>query len=206
MPPHIVLLGDSTLDNGAYTAGGPDVLAQVRAGLPNGWRADSLAIDGSTTADIATQLPQVPRTATHLVVSVGGNNALLRADLLDTPVSSSGEALGLLDAAITDFGKAYRAMLDACLALGRPLAVFTIYNGRFEGEAERAAARAAIGAFNDVISRAARESAVPVVELRDLCNSPEHFANPIEPSVLGGQRIAEAIVAAVRRLESAPKP
>jgi hypothetical protein len=206
MLPHIVLLGDSTLDNGAYTAGGPDVLAQVRAALPSGWRAVSVAIDGSTTADISPQLAEVPRSATHLIVSVGGNNALLRADLLDTPVSSSGEALGLLDAAITDFGKAYRSMLDACVALGLPTVAFTIYDGRFESDAARAAARAAVGAFNDVISRAARERTVRVLELRDLCNRPEHFANPIEPSVLGGLRIAEAIVSAVQHLVNAKKP
>jgi hypothetical protein len=36
---HLVLLGDSTLDSGAYTAGGPDVLAQVREALPEGWTA-----------------------------------------------------------------------------------------------------------------------------------------------------------------------
>ena len=31
---HLVLLGDSILDNGAYTAGGPAVIEQVRAILP----------------------------------------------------------------------------------------------------------------------------------------------------------------------------
>jgi hypothetical protein len=28
--PHVVLLGDSILDNGAYTSGGPDVVTQLR--------------------------------------------------------------------------------------------------------------------------------------------------------------------------------
>jgi hypothetical protein len=31
---HIVLLGDSVVDNAAYTNGGPDVIAQVRQLLP----------------------------------------------------------------------------------------------------------------------------------------------------------------------------
>ena len=28
--PHVVLLGDSIFDNGAYTQGGPDVITQLR--------------------------------------------------------------------------------------------------------------------------------------------------------------------------------
>ena len=33
---HIVLLGDSIFDNGRYTSGGPDVIAQVCQLLPKG--------------------------------------------------------------------------------------------------------------------------------------------------------------------------
>jgi hypothetical protein len=44
---HVILLGDSVFDNGAYTAGGPDVLAQLRGLLPAGWRASMAAVDGS---------------------------------------------------------------------------------------------------------------------------------------------------------------
>ena len=43
---HVVLLGDSTLDNGAYTGGSPDVLATLLPLLPSGWRATLLAVDG----------------------------------------------------------------------------------------------------------------------------------------------------------------
>ena len=32
---HIVLLGDSIFDNASYTAGGPDVVAQLRAVWPD---------------------------------------------------------------------------------------------------------------------------------------------------------------------------
>jgi len=33
---HIILLGDSIFDNRAWTAGGPDVIEQVRRLLPEG--------------------------------------------------------------------------------------------------------------------------------------------------------------------------
>ena len=78
--PHLILLGDSILDNGAYTNGQPPVIDQLRGHLPAGWKATLAAIDGSTTDDIPTQLAGLPGDATHLVLSIGGNDAMLRAD------------------------------------------------------------------------------------------------------------------------------
>ena len=49
--PHLVLLGDSIFDNAAYTAGGPDVVTQLRAQLPPGWSATLAAVDGSHTGE-----------------------------------------------------------------------------------------------------------------------------------------------------------
>lgn len=54
--PHLVLLGDSILDNRAYTLGGPDVISQVRGLLPPDWEATLLAVDGSTTDHVARQM------------------------------------------------------------------------------------------------------------------------------------------------------
>jgi hypothetical protein len=75
---NVVLLGDSIFDNKAYVGDGPDVIAQLREALPSGSTATLAARDGSTTNDIAGQLATAPKNATHLVVSVGGNNALRR--------------------------------------------------------------------------------------------------------------------------------
>ena len=66
--PHLVLLGDSILNDAAYTRGGPDVVSQVRGLLPPGWEATLLAVDGSTTDHVAVQLGRLPRHATHLVL------------------------------------------------------------------------------------------------------------------------------------------
>src|SRR5689334_2118739 len=43
---HVVLIGDSVFDKGAYVAGGPDVVRQLRGVLPGGWRATLTAVDG----------------------------------------------------------------------------------------------------------------------------------------------------------------
>ena len=64
-------------DNAPYTCGGPDVISQVRDLLPPGWRASLLAVDGATTLNIPDQIHHLPKDCTHLVLSVGGNNALM---------------------------------------------------------------------------------------------------------------------------------
>ena len=82
---HVVLLGDSIFDNATYVAGAPDVLRQVRQRLPSGSRATLAAVDGSTIGDVQRQLRRVPEDATHLVLSVGGNDALGSSDFLEAP-------------------------------------------------------------------------------------------------------------------------
>src|SRR5688572_3542298 len=90
---HIALLGDSIFDNASYTSGKPDVVTHLNTVLPRGSVATLLAVDGATVSGIASQLRRIPREATHLVMSVGGNDALRNIDLLSLRVSSSAEAL-----------------------------------------------------------------------------------------------------------------
>ena len=90
--PHVVLVGDSIFDNAAYTDGGPDVVSQVRGLLPPGWDATLLAVDGAITDGVAGQLARLPEQATHLVLSVGGNNALMHIGMDDfCKLDNSGE-------------------------------------------------------------------------------------------------------------------
>lgn len=194
---HVALLGDSIFDNGSYTGGKPDVIAQVRGHLPPGWKASLLAVDGATTESIPSQLSRLPRDATHLVMSVGGNNALMRQDLLDKPVRSSADAFNMLANAVKEFEASYRKAVDACTRSGLPLVVCTIYNGNFADAGFQQRAAVALSAFNDVIFRVSTNKQLKVIELRQVCNKPEDFANPIEPSSVGGDKIAKAIVQAV---------
>jgi hypothetical protein len=191
--PHVVLLGDSVFDNSSYTAGGPAVADHLRRLLHDEWTVDLRAVDGSTTEDISEQMQSLPSGATHLVLSVGGNNALLRADILETAVASSGQAFGLLASAVEQFQAQYRQALARCLHAKLPLVVCTIYNGNFPQPQYQAAVRMALSAFNDVIVQAAMDNDLRILELRRVCNTPADFANPLEPSVAGGAKVAEAI-------------
>ncbi len=200
---HLVLLGDSTLDNAAYTAGGAAVVTHVARELPSDWTVTLRAVDGSTTEDIDAQLQALPTDATHLLLSVGGNNAILKSEVLDTPVASSAEALLLLYLASQEFEMQYRRVVAACLKRQLPLVPCTVYHGNFPDPGYRQRVAVALAVFNDVIVRVAADHGLTVIDLRAVCSSPEDYANPIEPSVIGGAKIARSIVRAVVQRESA---
>jgi len=189
-----VLLGDSVFDNGAYVAGGPDVLAQLREILPQGWHASLNALDGSGVRDVYAQLDRIPNDATHLVVSAGGNDALGEAAFLEERAGSVAEVMAKLADVREQFGTRYRSMLDLVLGRELPTAVCTIYDPRFPDADLRRIATVALTVFNDVITREAFARHVVLIDLRLICADDEDFANPIEPSVQGGEKIARAVL------------
>jgi lysophospholipase L1-like esterase len=192
--PHLILLGDSVFDNASYVPGGPDVVRQARARLgPQGWSATLLAVDGAVSDEVRPQLAHLPSDATHLVVSVGGNDALMNVDVLRRPVRSVGDGLSKLGDVVADFEERYRAMLAEARRPGLPLAVCTVYNPMFPDAEERRQAALGLAVFNDAIIRSAVEAGVPVLDLRLICPDEADFANPIEPSVRGGEKIVAAI-------------
>src|SRR4051812_37151558 len=71
---HLVLLGDSTLDNKVYVPPGSDVTALLKRTLPQSWTVTLLAFDGAMIRDVEKQVRSLPRDATQLLISVGGNN------------------------------------------------------------------------------------------------------------------------------------
>lgn len=197
--PLVVLLGDSVFDNQSYTGGEPDVARHLRALLPSRWDVSLCAVDGTYCDEIAGQLSDVPSAATHLVLSVGGNDALRNMDLLDMDVETMAAALDLLRRRVEAFEKTYAAALDAVLKRRLPTFACTIYNGNFDGQlADRA--RTALMLFNDAILRTCMRRGVGVIELRHVCTETRDFANPIEPSGPGGLKIAEAVAEAIGQL------
>jgi hypothetical protein len=193
---HAVLLGDSIFDNAAYTRGEPDVSAHLRDLAPKDWRVTLNAVDGSTTSSLPAQVGRIPGDASHLVVAIGGNDALANTDLLDTPVRSTAEALALFADRTRTFERSYREALDRLIARQLPTTVCTIYNGNFE-PGQATLVRMGLAMFNDVILRTALARAFDVIELRLVCAAPADYANPIEPSGPGGRKIAAAIVRAL---------
>lgn len=192
--PHAVLLGDSIFDNGRYTLGEPDGISHVCRLLPTGWKASLLAVDGSTTTDIPVQLTRLPSDASHLVFSVGGNNAIMNAGILNAPVTSSSQALTALGQASRTFEEDYRRAVTACRQMRLPLTLCTIYNGCFPDADYQRLISTALMVFNDVILRVAIEFRLTAIDLRFVCSSNADSANALEPSAVGSAKIARAIV------------
>ncbi len=195
---HIVLLGDSIFDNKVYVGAEPDVIAHLRRIIPADWRATLNAVDGAVVENVGAQLSRIPADATHLVVSVGGNNALMNADVLQLKANSAAEVLNVLANRAGDFESQYRRMLENVLRRGLPTAVSTVYYPNFPDALVQKIATTALTVFNDVIIRQAILAGVPVLDLRLICNEADDYANTIEPSGKGGGKIAAKISEVVR--------
>ena len=189
---HVVLLGDSIFDNARYVPDRPPVIDQLRQSLPPDWGASLLAVDGHVTEDVLNQLHELPADASHLVVSAGGNDALGESSILREMACTVGDALALTQEVRTRFRNTYRAMLQALIRVGKPAAVCTVYDSiPGLGPAELAA----LAGFNEVILREAFAAALPVIDLRLVCDRTADYSHvsPIEPSMVGGAKIARVI-------------
>ena len=202
---HIALLGDSIFDNAAYTSGEPDVVGHLRSLLPSPWQATLCAVDGSRARDLRGQLGKVPANASHIMVAVGGNDALGNIDLLDRRVRSTAEALHLFGERVDAFESSYGDAIRGVVSVGRETTACTIYNGNLDPMlAPRA--RIALMIFNDVILRVAFALGLNVIDLRLICDEPSDYANPIEPSGRGGLKIATAIAISAGAIDGKKNP
>jgi len=191
---HLVLLGDSVFDNKAYLNGGLDVITHIRRQIPAEWKASLRAIDGSVVENVRKQTFDLPDDATHLIISVGGNDAILSADILQQKAVSSAEVLDKLADIANEFEYRYSEMLQTVLRLKKPTVVCTIYYPRIPEPFTQKIAVAALTIFNDAIIRQAFQAGVPLIDLRLVCNEDSDYANEIEPSEKGGGKIAKAIL------------
>lgn len=191
---HIVLLGDSIFDNKSYVNGGVDVISHLRGQIPHDWKATLLAVDGNVVENVRQQTLDLPADATHLIISAGGNNALMNADILQMKAASSAEVFDKLADVGSAFEHHYREMLQFVLSLNKPTVVCTIYFPQIPEDFAQKISVAALATFNDVIIRQAFVAGVPLIDLRLVCSEDSDYANEIEPSEAGGKKIADAIV------------
>jgi hypothetical protein len=117
--------------------------------------------------------------------------------VLAAPSRSGAEGLKQFADVRERFQGEYRRMLQTELRKGLPAAVCTIYDPRYPEPVQRRVDTAALCIINDSIIREAAIAGVPILDLRAVCGDDADFANPIEPSVQGGSKIAAAITSAV---------
>jgi lysophospholipase L1-like esterase len=160
--------------------------------LPAGWGASLLAVDGSLTNHVLEQLSRLPRNATHLIVSAGGNDAISAQEVLMRQARTVAEALAALAEKVEDFHINYGRMLDAVRATGKAVVACTVYDAV---PGLRRESRTGLSLFNDIITRHAFRTGVPLLDLRRVCRDAGDYSrlSPIEPSRQGGERIAHAL-------------
>ena len=192
---HIILAGDSVLDNGGYVIG-PSVAEQITQALSPD-KVVSVAMDGAVSQGVIHQIRTYNQSnkATHLVIIVGGNDALGLSGLLQSnAIVRIEDFLTELANVRKEFAQDYTSMIEA-VKTGYPnlsIIVATVYYPVFP-TAEQRRAIGLLSMFNDVILSVAATYQLPVIDLRWISSRPSCYANSIEPSVYGGKRIAKVI-------------
>ena len=207
---HIILAGDSVFDNRTYVrVGEPDVRDQLADLLNDGDKATLIAVDGNINKNVSKQLDNIPNDATHLFISIGGNDALMHIDAFTEPVTTIGEALDSFNEMVHKFERDYIKMLTNVVKYGLKTTLCTIYNPCFDHdnmdrisymippnanlkELQRRC-DTALPLFNNIIYQEAFNFGIPVMDLRLIFSDREDYANPIEPSVVGGMKMAKII-------------
>ncbi len=185
---HVVLCGDSIFDNASYVDGGPDVASQLRARLGPDDRVTLLAVDGSISLQVADQLVQIPNDATHVIVTTGGNDILHNAALLEQKTDSIAGAMAVLMAARAAFVPEHHGAVELAANIDLPVAFCTIYDANMGP-----LITTALSIFNDAITRHVHSAGLDLIDLRLVCPELGDYANPIEPSAQGGDKIAATL-------------
>ncbi|MEM7179303.1 MAG: SGNH/GDSL hydrolase family protein [Spirochaetota bacterium] len=205
---HVVLCGDSIFDNANYVEKGElDVLGHLQQLQKNtGNQASLLAVDGDVCLDVLQQVKQLPGDTSHIFVSAGGNDALGFMGVLTESYASNEELFLAIANIQIQFRERYVKMLEGVLALKLPTIVCTVYNPRYNlpdpttgiaskfMQTKQKILSALLSLFNDVIIQEASMRNFSLIDLRAICNTDADFANPIEPSTIGAEKLAAKIL------------
>ena len=207
---HIILAGDSVFDNRTYVeVGEPDVRDQLADLLDDGDKATLIAVDGDINNNVSEQLDNIPNDATHLFISIGGNDALMHIDAFTETVTTIGDALDSFNERVQEFERDYIKMLTNVIKYGLKTTLCTIYNPCFDHDnMDRISymfppninfkklqrrSTTALPLFNNIIFQEAFNFGLPLMDLRLIFNDKADYSNPIEPSVVGGIKMARII-------------
>ena len=146
------------------------------------------------------------RLCQSAALSVGGNNATgATTTVLGAPCERPEEAIQRLHTFVIAFEKEFASEIETLLnQVGRDsnLVICSCYNpcfGPFQvTTVSQGVANTTIALLADAVVRVATRLGVPVIDWRRVMTSTDDFANPIEPSSVGGAKMAAAIVDVVR--------
>ena len=137
---HVSLLGDSTVDNKAYTGVEPALTECIQHLVGHDEQVTLCARDGALAAAMKDQLAAMPDKTTHIVISVGGNDALGQVSLLKEKVTDVAAATHVLLKISREFEckleKEIRRVVDeygvSSEGVRRSIVVCSVYEPQFE--------------------------------------------------------------------------
>ena len=189
------LLGDSIIDNKIYV--GPHELS-VTEHLHNLCDdvINSIAVDGHTTKDVIhNQLDLLPRYSTHQVLSIGGNDLLQNMYFLKnreqlTTNEVFEQAVGIM----APIKRRYQTIVEKLSSQDSNILLCTVYEGNLLNDPLlydiALSSKAMVSMLNDIVYSTANMYKAEVLELRNIFTKPRDYANPIEPSHIGGSKFA----------------
>ena len=160
-----------------------------------------LAFDGDTTLNVLNGQLLSPAIATssHLVLSIGGNDLLQNLSFLyEGPVDKINDAVaGVQQYIFKPLEQRFETIIQRLSSHRANLLLCTVYEGDLGRTDEFRdvldSSKIMVSSFNDTVYKTASMYNADVLELRHIFTSSEDYANPIEPSHIGGEKLAQAI-------------
>ena len=198
---YITLLGDSIIDNKTYVQKGELSVLEHLENISE-YEYTQLAFDGDTTLNVLNGQLLSPSIATssHLVLSIGGNDLLQNLSFLyEGPVDKINDAVaGVQQYIFKPLEQRFETIIQRLSSHRANLLLCTVYEGDLGRTDEFRdvldSSKIMVSSFNDTVYKTASKYNADVLELRHIFTSPEDYANPIEPSHVGGERLAQAIM------------
>lgn len=197
---YITLLGDSIIDNKTYVQKGELSVLEHLENISE-YEYTQLAFDGDTTLNVLNGQLLSPTIATssHLVLSIGGNDLLQNLSFLyEGPVDKINDAVaGVQQYIFKPLEQRFETIIEKLSSHRANLLLCTVYEGDLGRTDEFRdvldSSKIMVSSFNDTVYKTASKYNADVLELRHIFTSPEDYANPIEPSHVGGEKLAQAI-------------
>ena len=199
--PSIILLGDSIIDNKTYVQQHEySVLEHLQNISKNEFL--QLAHDGDTTVTVLERQLQSQEIAksSHLVLSIGGNDLLQNISLLhEGPIENINKAFADVHKQIfKSLEQRFETIVEKLSSHRANLLLCTVYEGDLGRTDEFRdvldSSKIMVSSFNDTVYKTASMYNADVLELRHIFTTPEDYANPIEPSHIGGKKLAKGII------------
>jgi hypothetical protein len=195
---HVSLLGDSIIDNKVYVGEGELSVTEHLQHNSSSYFS-MIAVDGDTTEEVLdNQLDNLKEPVSHIVLSIGGNDLLQNLHLLQDETSGMKFALEKSSELIGEIQENYTKILEHLSQYDAKVLLCTVYEGDLESDVLLAeydkAGQAMLKMHNDSVYYLASKFDVDVLELRNIFTNKVDYANPIEPSHIGGEKLAKSII------------